>query len=103
MRAILAVLDHVALLFCLVRTWVDGRTCRNEADVVRVVLRGDDRQVSQEKLIGISLALEELAVVLDVVDAGEDLFEVAQSELLFFEVEDYLQVVFSHHALLALE
>ena len=47
--------------------------------------------------------LEELAVVLDVVDTRENLFKVAQSELLFFEVQNDLQIVLSDHVFLSFE
>ena len=66
-----------------------------------IVFRTYYRQVVLQKLVGISLTLEELTVILDIVDAWEYLFEVPQSELLLFKVQYYLQVVLCRIALLS--
>ena len=60
-------------------------------------------QVAHQQTVSIPLALEELAIVLHVVDAGEDLLEVALPELLLLEVQDNVQVVLRRQMLLTLE
>jgi len=59
------------------------QTC---ADVVLVVLGINGAQVALQQVIRDSWELEQLTVVLDIVDARIDLFKVAQSKLLFFEI-----------------
>ena len=64
------------------------------------MLRGDYREVAHQESVRVPLAFEELAVVLDVIDAWENFLEVSQAELLLFEVQDQLQIILSHQALL---
>ena len=51
-----------------------------------VVLRRNDHKVSHQEIVSIPLALKELAVVLNIVDAREDFLEVSKSKLLLLEV-----------------
>ena len=71
--------------------------------MVRIVLRRNRLEIALEQVVGVALALQKLTVVLDIVDAGENLLEVAQAELLLLEVEDQGQVFFSCQRLLSLE
>jgi hypothetical protein len=68
----------------------------NIAEVVRVVLRRYNTEVTHEQLVGVPLLLEELAVVRDVIDTGENLLKVAQAELFLLEVQQNRQVLLSH-------
>lgn len=60
-------------------------------------------QVAHQQTVSIPLALEKLAIVLHVVDARENLLEVALAELLFLEVQYYVQVVLCGKVLLSLK
>ena len=84
------------LLLRLVAAGLHGGTRGHKANVVRVVLGRNYGQVAHEQTICVPLTLEELAVVLDIVDAGEDLLEVSQTELLLLKVQDQLQIFFCH-------
>lgn len=50
-----------------------------------------------------SLVLEKLAVLVHVVYARENFLKVSQSELLFFEIQDSLQVVFGERSFVSAE
>ncbi len=71
--------------------------------MVLVVLRGYYLQVAHQERVSVPLTLEKLAVVLHIVDAGEDLLKVAQSELFLLKVQDYLQVILCAHVFFTLE
>ena len=70
--------------------------------MVWVMFWGDNHEVLLQKTISVTLAFKELRIVAHVVDTGEYLLEVAKPELLFFEIENYVQVVFICCALVSL-
>ena len=86
-RAAVASLKGIGALFLrLVAARVDGGTSGDVADVVLVVLGRYYRQVAHEELIGVTLAFEELSIVLDIIDAWEYFLKVTKSELLLLKV-----------------
>ena len=91
------------LLSRLVAAWINRRTCRHVTDVVLIVFGRDYLQVSHDERVCVPLALEELSVVLNVVDTWENFLKVAQSKLLFLEIENDLQIVFSNKVLFTLK
>lgn len=61
--------------------------------MVLVVFRRDYAQVLREKLITVSGRLKKLGVEDYVINTGVNLLEIAQPELLLFEIKQHVQVI----------
>jgi len=60
-----------------------------------VVLWRQGAQVSLQQLVSAAMILKKWLIVVNVVDAREDLFEVAQSELFLLELYYNIDIFFS--------
>lgn len=92
-----------ALLLRLITPWLDCRPSWHEADVMRIVFRWYYWKIAHKQSVGVPLTLKELAVVLHVVDTREYFLKVSKTELLLFEVQNDLQVIFRSQTLLTFE
>jgi len=63
--------------------------------MVVILLRADSLQISHQDRISIPLMFKEGCVAPNVIDARENLLEVAQSMLFLLKIKDYLHIIFS--------